>query len=73
MGSRAALHRGRFRWLAAAVAVGFLAAAPAPAADIELLEAVAAGAWLRTSPSPTTGRDTRGRAYSATSRARSSC
>ena len=34
----------RFRWLSAAVAVGFLAAAPALAADIEIVEPVAAGA-----------------------------
>ena len=43
MGSRVPAPAGRSRWLAAAVVVGFLAAAPAPAADIELLEPVAAG------------------------------
>ncbi|MHB8835784.1 MAG: peroxiredoxin family protein [Candidatus Methylomirabilia bacterium] len=43
MGNRVCVPFGRFRWLAAVVAVGFLAAAPARAADIEVLEAVAPG------------------------------
>jgi len=44
MGSCVRAPIGRFRWLVAAAAAGLLAAAPAPAADIEILEAVAAGA-----------------------------
>jgi len=44
MGSRVRAPIGRFRWLAAAVAVGFLAVTPALAADIEISEPVAAGA-----------------------------
>lgn len=43
MGNRVGVPTSRFRWLVTAVAVGFLAAAPAPAADIEASEAVAAG------------------------------
>ena len=45
MGSRAAVLLGRFRRLAAAVAVGLMIAtpAPAPAADAENFESVAAG------------------------------
>jgi peroxiredoxin len=43
MGSRAPAAPGRFRWLALALAVAFLSVAPARAADIELLEAVAPG------------------------------
>jgi hypothetical protein len=41
---RAAAPSGLFRWLAAAVAVGFLAAAPAQATEIDLLEPVDTGA-----------------------------
>ena len=44
MGSRIRASRGRFRLLAAAVAIGFLVAAPAPAAEIEVFEEVAPGA-----------------------------
>ena len=43
MGSFVCAPRGRFRLLAAAVVVGFLAAAPAPAVEIEILEPVAVG------------------------------
>lgn len=44
MGSRAGALVRRFRCLAAAVAAGFLAAAPVLAVDIEAVESVAAGA-----------------------------
>ena len=43
MGCPAPAPAARCRWLAAAVALGFLAAAPARAEDIEILEPVAAG------------------------------
>ena len=43
MDSRAAAHPVRFRWLAVVFAIALLAAAPAPAADIETLEPVATG------------------------------
>jgi len=43
MGNCAGAPRGRFQWLAAGVILGLLAAAPAPAADIEVAEAVSVG------------------------------
>lgn len=43
MASRRCAPTGRFRFLAAAVAIGFLATAPALAADIVILEAVTPG------------------------------
>ena len=43
MDCRTSAPLGRFRWLAVAVAVGFLAAMPAQAADIEIMEPLAAG------------------------------
>ena len=43
MGRRVRAPRGRFRLLAAAVAIGLLAAAPAPAAEIEVYESIAVG------------------------------
>ena len=42
MDSRVGAPIGRFRWLVAAAVVGFLAAAPAPAADVEVLEVLEA-------------------------------
>jgi len=43
MGSRSSAPTHRFRWLGAALILGALVAAPAQAADIEVLEQVAAG------------------------------
>ena len=43
MGRRASVPLGRFRWVAAAVAAGILAAAPALAAEVEIAEPFAVG------------------------------
>lgn len=43
MGSRASASSGRSRWLVAVAVIGFLAAAPARALDLQVLEAVSVG------------------------------